>query len=186
MATKKPTDRVKRTNNQRGAAQSAPARADRAGADDDRKEEATALSAADRATMLRNEFLQEALPSVPKIAGWHVCWLATNSSYDPIHKRMRLGYVPVKAAELPGFDQQFNVKEGEWSGCISCNEMILFKVPEQVYQEIMMLFHHTMPMEEEQRIKETLKQAPGADKTTDVELEEGFRDLAVAKRGKFM
>src|ERR1017187_7160952 len=104
---KKPvTDRVKHTDFTRGAAAKVPARISRNTADDGRKEEATAMSATDRAAMLRSEFLQEALPSVPKLPGWHICWLATNSSYDPIHKRMRLGYVPVKATELPGFDQQ--------------------------------------------------------------------------------
>ena len=145
----------------------------------------TILTMAEREAMLRNEFAQEALPKPPKIPGWHTCWLSTTNSYDPIHKRVRIGYVPVKFDEVHGMDQ-FAVKEGEWAGHVSCNEMVLFKVPDDIYQSIMTLSHHTMPMEEEAKIKEQLKNGPtGADKKTDMELDEGFRDLAVAKRAQF-
>ena len=149
-------------------------RADQARTDKD----GTAMTAAEREAMLRNEFAQEALPKAPKIPGWHTCWLSTTSAYDPIHKRMRIGYEPVKASEVHGMDQ-FNVREGEWAGHVSCNEMVLFKIREDTYQSIMKLFHHTMPMEEEARIKEQVRSGPnGADKKTDLEIDEGFRDLA--------
>lgn len=155
----------------------------RDGADHDRKEQdGTTFTAKERAEMLRNEFAQEALPSPPKLPGWHLCWLSTTNSYDPIHKRIRVGYQPVKASELVGFDE-YNVREGEWAGCVSCNEMVLFKIPEDVYQEIMKLFHHDMPMEEEAKIKEKLKGLESGE--TEATLEEGFKDLAVRRQGKF-
>ena len=53
-----------------------------------------------------------------RIPGWHLCWLSTTNSYDTIDKRIRLGYVPVKADELPGFDN-YRVKAGEHVGQIS-------------------------------------------------------------------
>lgn len=112
----------------------------------------TAFSAEEQAAMIRSEFAQEALPHPPKIPGWHCCWLTTTSSYDPIHKRMRLGYVPVSADDVPGFDT-FRMKAGEFAGCVSCNEMVLFKVPEETYQAIMREFHHKMPREEEEALK---------------------------------
>jgi len=147
-------------------------------------EDGTVLSAAERAAMLRDEFTQEALPKPPKIPGFHTCWLSTNNSYDPIHKRMRVGYTPVKAEEVAGMDL-YKVREGEWDGFISCNEMVLFKIPEEVYQEIMMLFHHTMPMEEEQRIKRQMEDLKKDDRTQ-TELEEGVTELAVHRPGKFL
>lgn len=131
-------------------------RGSRASEDADRvNDEGTALTVAQRQRMLRDEFTQEALPRVPEIPGWHLCWLSTTNSYDPIHKRMRLGYVPVKVGELPGFES-LKMNSGEFAGCISCNEMLLFKIPAERYLEIMDLFHHTMPAEEEEALRAQL------------------------------
>lgn len=138
-------------------------------------EDGTAMSAEERRRLLRNEWSQEALPSAPPIPGYHLCWLATNSSYDPIVKRIRMGYQPVKTSELPGFEN-YKMKSGDFEGCVSCNEMVLFKLPDAIYQEIMTEFHYTMPLEEEQRIKSNLEQAgAGSEKS---QMEEGFVDLA--------
>ena len=71
----------------------------------------------------RNEFQQTVLPNIPEIPGYHLCWLATNSQYDPIHRRFSLGYMPVRADEMPGYDM-YKVKEGDQSGHIMCNEML--------------------------------------------------------------
>ena len=178
---KTPTNRGSNdaASNDRDRLGSNPDRQGRGYSDHERtNEDGTAMTAAEREAMLRNEFAQEALPKAPKIPGWHACWLSTTSAYDPIHKRIRIGYVPVKASEVVGLEQ-FNVKEGEWAGHVSCNEMVLFKIREDTYQSIMKLFHHTMPMEEEARIKEMVRSGPsGTDKQTDLDIDEGFQDLA--------
>jgi hypothetical protein len=80
-----------------------------------------------------------------------LCWLSTTNAYDTIDKRMRLGYVPVTADEIPGFDS-FRVKAGEHVGHISCNEMLLFKLPMDVYQDVMAQMHYEAPREEVERI----------------------------------
>lgn len=100
----------------------------------------------------RNEFQQTVLPSIPDIPGYHLCWLATNSQYDPIHRRFNLGYMPVRADEMPGYDM-YKVKDGDQSGHIMCNEMLLCKMPMDVYQEIMLEHHHYQPMDEAEKIK---------------------------------
>jgi hypothetical protein len=100
----------------------------------------------------RNEFQQTVLPSIPDIPGYHLCWLATNSQYDPIHRRFTLGYTPVRADEMPGYDM-YRVKEGDQSGHIMCNEMLLCKMPMDVYQDIMLEHHHYQPMDEAEKIK---------------------------------
>jgi hypothetical protein len=87
------------------------------------------------------EWTQSALPKLPDMDGWHLCWLSTTNSYDSIDKRMRLGYVPVKSDELPGYED-YRVKSGEHVGYISCNEMLLFKLPMDIYQEVMAYHHH--------------------------------------------
>lgn len=112
--------------------------------------------------MWKDEWTQSALPNVPSLRGWHVCWLSTTNSYDSIDKRMRLGYTPVKAEEIPGFEN-WRVKAGEHEGYIACNEMLLFKIPEDVYQDIMTHFHHDLPMEEAQKIKVNAESVQGRD-----------------------
>lgn len=134
-------------------------RAPMAAADAERNDDAGWLDAAERRALIRGEFTQEALPSAPDVPGWHFCWLAVNSTYDPIHKRMRLGYVPVKPEEIMGRGfENMKMTSGEFEGCIACNEMVLFKIPEARYQAIMAEFHHHMPLEDEQGIWERMQE----------------------------
>ena len=110
------------------------------------------VSSNERRKMWTDEWTQSALPKTPELKGWHLCWLSTTNSYDSIDKRIRLGYVPVKSEELPHFEN-YRVKSGEHSGYIACNEMLLYKIPMDVYQEIMTHFHHDAPLEEANKIR---------------------------------
>ena len=122
------------------------------------------VSSQERRKMWKDEWTQSALPNAPDIPGWHVCWLSTTNSYDSIDKRIRLGYIPVKADDIPGFEN-YRVKAGEHVGYIACNEMLLFKIPEEAYQEIMTHFHHEQPLEEANKIKVQAEQQVGRDST---------------------
>ena len=119
------------------------------------------MSAQERRKMFSDEWTQSALPKLPEVPGWHLCWLSTTNSYDSIDKRIRLGYVPVKTEEIPGFEN-FRVKAGEHAGFIACNEMLLFKIPMEVYQDIMLHMHHEKPMEESEKIRVQLENLQGA------------------------
>lgn len=119
------------------------------------------ISAQERRKMFSDEWTQSALPKLPEIPGWHLCWLSTTNSYDSIDKRIRLGYVPVKTEEIPGFEN-YRVKAGEHAGFIACNEMLLFKIPMEVYQDIMLHMHHEKPMEESEKIRVQLEDLQGA------------------------
>ena len=116
------------------------------------QEDGTATTMADRLAAIRNDWTNDVLPTPPKVAGWHYCWLSTTNSADPIYKRMQKGYEPVRISEIPGF-AQYKVAQGEFEGCIACNEMLLFKIPEELYQEIMKIFHYERPMEEEEILR---------------------------------
>jgi len=72
-------------------------RQDRAQEDISRRAPEQNFASQERRRMFRDEFAQEALPNAPEIPGFHCCWLSTTHQYDPIHKRMRIGYTPVKA-----------------------------------------------------------------------------------------
>ena len=118
------------------------------------------VSAQERRKMWSDEWTQSALPKLPEMKGWHLCWLSTTNSYDSLDKRMRLGYVPVRADEFPNFDN-YRVKAGEHVGHVACNEMILCKIPEEMYQDIMLQMHHEAPMDEADKIKVQIEQLQG-------------------------
>jgi hypothetical protein len=124
--------------------------------------EETFVSSDERRKMWKDEWTQSALPNAPDLPGWHVCWLSTTNSYDSIDKRIRLGYIPVKAEDVKGFEN-YRVKAGEHTGYIACNEMLLFKIPMDMYQEIMAHFHHDAPLEEANKIKMQAEQNVGRD-----------------------
>jgi hypothetical protein len=118
------------------------------------------ISTQERKKMWSEEWTQSALPKLPNMDGWHLCWLSTTNSYDSIDKRIRLGYVPVKSEELPGYED-YRVKAGEHIGYISCNEMLLFKLPMDIYQEVMTYQHHDKPREEADKIRVQLESLQG-------------------------
>ena len=139
------------------------------------------MSAQERRKMWSEEWTQSALPKVPEMPGWHLCWLSTTNSYDSIDKRMRLGYVPVKADEMPHFEN-YKVKAGEHIGFIACNEMILYKLPMDIYQDVMLQMHHEAPNEEAEKIRVQVEQLQGAQDSngrnlTDIE-GDGLRQLS--------
>lgn len=118
------------------------------------------VSSHERRKMWSDEFNQSALPNVKPMPGWHLIWLSTTNTYDTIDKRVRLGYIPVKADELEGFDN-YRVKAGEHVGYVSCNEMLLFKLPMDVYQDVMAQLHYEAPQEEADKVRVQLENLQG-------------------------
>jgi len=122
----------------------------------------------DRLEMFRAQLFNDALPDLPNIPGYHMCWLTTTNPRDPIHRRIQLGYEPIKASDVPGMEFA-SVKTGEWAGLIGVNEMIAFKLPETLYQRFMQEAHHDAPLREENKLAETAEimrqQAEGSGST---------------------
>jgi ribosomal protein S21 len=109
----------------------------------------------ERAEAFRDKWQNSALPDLPGgiIPGFHLCWLSTTNNYDSIDKRVALGYEPVKASELgKGFEGLGKMSSGKFEGCVSCNEMVLFKLPEEIYQEVMRMMHYEDPLAHQQNI----------------------------------
>jgi hypothetical protein len=109
----------------------------------------------ERLDAFRDKWQNSALPDLPPgvLPGFHLCWLSTTNNYDSIDKRLALGYEPVKALELgKGFENLGKMSSGKFEGCISCNEMVLFKLPEEVYQEVMRMLHLEDPLEHQRNI----------------------------------
>lgn len=142
-------------------------RGSRADEDDERVLEGGLVTTnAELDKMIRDEWTQEALPTPPRLKGFHMCWLSTTNQWDPIQRRVRFGYVPVRTSELKGFDY-LKLTSGEYEGCVGINEMILFKIPEDRYQYLMHQFHHKAPLEEEEKIRariDSMRDEMGVDK----------------------
>ena len=112
------------------------------------------VSEDDRLEMFRNQLFNDALPDLPDMPGWHVCWLTTTNPRDPIHRRMQLGYEPIRPEEVPGMEYA-TLKTGEYAGMIGVNEMLAFKLPQSLYQKFMREAHYDAPLREEDKLAET-------------------------------
>lgn len=141
----------------------------------------------ERLTEFRKQFYQSVLPDLPKIPGWHVCWLTTSNPGDSIQRRTRLGYEPIKADEIPGWNYA-SIKTGTYEGCIGVNEMVAFKLPIELYEAFMRESHHLQPLAEEGKLTaavDTMKQMMAASaksgmKGIKIIAEDGYADLGQA------
>jgi len=136
------------------------------------------ISDDDRVSMFRQQLFNDALPDIPEIPGYHVCWLTTTNPRDNVHRRMQLGYEPVKADEVPGIEYA-TIKTGEWAGMVGVNEMLAFKLPLDLYNKYMKEAHHDAPMREEASLTaqaDALKEQAAKIGSTVIE-GDGFSDL---------
>lgn len=125
--------------------------------DAERTQPSALLSETDLERIIESEFDQSALPTAPLLPGWHVVWLTSQSQYDSLQKRERLGYQPVLRDEMSNFDPSNGQRLGNMDNYITCNEMVLYKIEEARYQAIMRHFHHKKPMQEEASIADTIR-----------------------------
>ena len=128
-------------------------RKDERRAEDRKVTENRDLSEDDRLEMFRAQLFNDALPDLPNTGGYHTCWLTTTNPRDPIHRRMQLGYEPLRPDEVPGMEYA-SIKTGEYAGMIGVNEMLAFKLPMSLYQKFMQEAHHDAPMREEDKLAE--------------------------------
>jgi len=64
----------------------------------------------------------------------------------------------LKPRELgKGFENLGKMSSGKFEGCVSCNEMVLFKLPEEIYQEVMRMMHLEDPLEYQRNITATVR-----------------------------
>jgi hypothetical protein len=112
------------------------------------------LSDDERLDIFRTTFVQAALPSLPEVPGWHLCWCSTTNDRDTIPLRLSLGYVPVEPHEIAGWrgGNISTVESGELKGWVSHNEMVAMKIPMRLYDRYMQEAHHKGPAEEDQKL----------------------------------
>jgi len=59
---------------------------------------------------------------------------------------------------MPGFDASNGQTLVGFDGLVHCNEMVLFKIAESRYQQIMGFYHHKKPLQEEEGIVDRFNQ----------------------------
>jgi hypothetical protein len=123
-------------------------------AQDRQATENRAISDDERLEMFRMQLYNDALPDIPDIPGYHICWLTTTNKGDTIQQRIRLGYELIRAEDVPGMEL-ITQKTGEYVGCVAVNEMIAAKLPLSLYYKYMQEAHHDAPLREEDKLAET-------------------------------
>jgi hypothetical protein len=159
------------TNDERLKRSSGEGRGDRA-MEDRAVTENREISDDDRLDMFRQQFFQAALPDLPKIPGYHLCWLTTTNPRDTINMRMRLGYEAVKPEDIPGWEAT-SIKSGDWTGFIGVNEMLAFKIPTALYEKYMQEAHHDAPTRELEKLTDTAEFMKQQAETSGTKLFEG-------------
>lgn len=144
------------------------------------------ISDDERVEMFRQQFFQSALPDLPKIPGWHTCWLTTTNPRDSIQNRLRLGYEPVKPEDVPGWEYA-TIKTGDWNGFIGVNEMLAFKLPLSLYEKFMQEAHHDAPQREEEKLTDTAEFMEQQARSSGSKLYEGdgMGDLRDRRQARF-
>lgn len=143
MATKKSGSRQERSDERVGRDRENDDRA----ITDDRE-----MTDVRRLEEFRAQFFQSALPDLPKIPGYHVCWLTTTDPRDPIHGRIRIGYEPIRGSDIPGWEHS-TLKGGDYQGVVGVNEMIAAKIRTELYEMYMAENHHNSPLREEEKLR---------------------------------
>lgn len=116
------------------------------------------LTDEERIEMFRMQHFQHVLPDIPKIPGYHTCWLSTTNQFDTINHRMRLGYEPIKREDIPGWNYDaVSLKTGEYAGLIGINEMVAFKIKDSLYQAYMREAHHDAPNRQSEKLVSDVK-----------------------------
>ena len=116
------------------------------------------LTDEERVELLKRANFQSSLPNLPRIPGYHVCWVSTTHPNDTPQGRMNLGYTFVERSEVPDFNF-VDSKSTEFPNTISWREMVAMKIPLHLYQAFMEEWHHNEPMRQEESIYNEALQA---------------------------
>jgi len=127
--------------------------------------------------MIIAEYELSGVANPPDIPGYHLCWLSSNSQNDTIQRRQRTGYTPVMRSEMPGYDPSAGQVLANYEGMITCNELILHKIPMRRYQLVMNIFHHNQPLESERSILAHIKAGNAEVDNTGGEAADGLTTL---------
>ncbi len=109
------------------------------------------LTDEERVELLKRANFQSALPNLPRIPGYHVCWVSTTHPSDTPQGREQLGYTFIMRSEVPEFTYT-DQKSGDFPGVVTWREMVGMKIELHRYQMFMEELHHNEPARQEESI----------------------------------
>jgi hypothetical protein len=109
------------------------------------------LTDGERVELLKRANFQSSLPNLPRIPGYHVCWVSTTHPSDTPQGREQLGYTYITRAEVPEFTYT-DQKSDDFPGVVTWREMVGMKLPLSTYQLFMEELHHNEPARSEETI----------------------------------
>lgn len=116
------------------------------------------LTDGERVELLRRANFQSSLPNIPRIPGYHVCWVSTTHSNDTPQGREQLGYTFIAREEVPEFTYT-DQKSGDFPGIVTWREMVGMKIELHLYQLLMEELHHNEPARQSEKIYNEALQA---------------------------
>lgn len=116
------------------------------------------LTDGERVELLRRASFQSSLPNLPRIPGYHVCWVSTTHPNDTPQGREQLGYTFITREEVPEFTYT-DQKSGDFPGVVTWREMVGMKIELHLYQLYMEDIHHNEPARNEESIYNEALQA---------------------------
>jgi hypothetical protein len=143
------------------------------------------LSEDERLELFRESLVQSVLPDLPRMPGFHTCWLTTSNPRDSIQWRIRIGYELVKVQDCPGWDG-VTVAAGDYAGVIAVNEMVAARIPLGLYNRYMREVHHTLPLKEEEKLRSQIDEFAGAAERRGSRVIEGDGTAELVQRAKPM
>lgn len=157
------------------------------GSSKESRETADKLRVAERLAMLEN--VDTVLPNPPKIKGYHTCWLTTTNPQDSLERRFQLGYELVKPEDVR--DWAFSTQKSGSSVSpdrIVINEMVLGKLPTELYEAYLKHSHHTRPLQQEEAISAEnviTKMKDGRGRSIGIIEGEGHKELGKPRKADF-
>lgn len=128
---------------------------------------------------------QSVLPDLPTIPGYHVCWLTTSNPRDSIQFRERLGYELIRLEDFKGW-KGASLKTGDYAGVIGINEMVAAKIPLDRYNAYMQMVHHDMPLQDEEKLRDTTARMKEKAEAMGSVVEEGDGTASVVQKARPM
>lgn len=120
-------------------------------------EQLAELSEDERFAIFESGVNQGVLPTLPKMPGYHVCWLTTVSLSDPIQRRLQLGYELIYDNMLPGWrggtSYDGDGKPDPFPGVVRVREMVAARIRLSLYNRFMKHLHETMPLSDEEKLR---------------------------------
>lgn len=135
--------------------------------------------------VFRDSLDQSLLPNLPKIPGYHTCWLSTSHPMDTVQRRIRMGYELIRHSECPDMGPTSR-GTGEYADVIAVNEMVGAKIPLRLYNRYMSEVHHDKPFQQEAGLRSMVDQMRAQAERENIQVQEGNGMADLGKRAKPM